>query len=111
MSSAGPQEHVEGVANSEATPACGKPFQVRLRRSGRTIEVGPDESILEAIERAGLRPAFSCREGACGTCETVVLAGRPDHRDAVLGEAEKAEGRTMMICVSRSLDPILELDL
>jgi ferredoxin len=86
-------------------------FSVRLRRSGKTIEVGPDESILEAVECAGLKPSFSCREGACGTCETTVLAGRPDHRDGILSDAEKATGKTMMICVSRSLDPLLELDL
>jgi ferredoxin len=86
-------------------------FSVRLRRSGMTLEVGADESILEAVERAGLMPAFSCREGACGTCETTVLAGRPDHRDGVLSDDEKARGKTMMICVSRSLDPLLELDL
>ena len=110
MSDGGHQEQV-GVTEPEAAPACGRSFLVRLLRSGKTIEVGPEESILEAIERAGLRPAFSCREGLCGTCETTVLAGRPDHRDAVLSEAEKAEGRTMMICVSHSLDPVLELDL
>jgi hypothetical protein len=40
-----------------------------------------------------------------------VLAGRPDHRDGVLSDDEKARGKTMMICVSRSLDPLLELDL
>jgi ferredoxin len=66
---------------------------------------------LEAVERSGLSPAFSCREGICGTCETAVLGGRPDHRDAVLSASEKAEGRTMMICVSRSIDDVLELDL
>jgi ferredoxin len=68
-------------------------FSVRLRRSGKTIEVGPDESILEAIECAGLMPAFSCREGACGTCETTVLAGRPDHRDAVLSASKRRTAR------------------
>ena len=96
---------------ADAGPSHRASFSVRLRRSGKTIEVGPDESILEAIECAGLMPAFSCREGACGTCETTVLAGRPDHRDAVLSGAEKTSGKTMMICVSRSLDPLLELDL
>jgi ferredoxin len=53
----------------------------------------------------------SCREGTCGTCETTVLAGRPEHRDSVLDDAERADGATMMICVSWSLDPVLELDL
>jgi ferredoxin len=88
-----------------------KSFTVILRQSHREIEVGADESILEALERVGLCPTFSCREGACGTCETAVVSGRPDHRDGVLSEEEKAEGNTMMICVSRSLDPVLELDL
>jgi tetrachlorobenzoquinone reductase len=88
-----------------------KSFTVILRQSGREIEVGADESILQALERAGLYPPFSCREGACGTCETAVVSGRPDHRDAVLSDAERAAGNTMMICVSRSLDPVLELDL
>jgi tetrachlorobenzoquinone reductase len=86
-------------------------FTVILRQSRREIEVGADESILEALEREGLSPAFSCREGACGTCETAVVSGRPDHRDGVLSDAEKAAGNTMMICVSRSHDPVLELDL
>jgi ferredoxin len=75
------------------------------------IAVGADESILEAIERASLKHAFSCRDGQCGTCETAVLAGRPDHRDAVMSNAEKTSGGTMMICVSRSLDPLLNLIL
>jgi ferredoxin-NADP reductase len=101
---------VERFTNSDVAPH-GTSFSVRLCRSGKTIEVGANESILEAIENVGLRPSFSCREGVCGTCETVVLAGRPDHRDAVLSEAEKAHARTMMICVSRSLDPFLELDV
>ena len=88
-----------------------KSFTVILRQSGREIEVGADESILQALEREGLYPPFSCREGACGTCETAVVSGRPDHRDGVLSDAERAAGNTMMICVSRSLDPVLELDL
>jgi ferredoxin-NADP reductase len=101
---------VERFSNSNV-PRHGTSFLVRLCRSGKTLEVGPSESVLEAMESVGLRPSFSCREGVCGTCETVVLAGRPDHRDVVLSEAEKAHGRTMMICVSRSLDPLLELDV
>lgn len=54
---------------------------------------------------------FSCREGTCGTCETDVLGGRPDHRDSLLTEDERAAGDTMLICVSRSCEPRLVLDL
>ena len=86
-------------------------FTVVLHQSRKTIEVGAEESILEALEREGLRPPFSCRGGDCGTCETAVVSGRPDHRDHVLSEGEKADGGVIMICVSRSLDPVLELDL
>jgi ferredoxin len=50
-------------------------------------------------------------EGICGTCETAVLEGSPDHRDSVLDDDEKAENDCMMICVSRSLSEKLVLDL
>jgi ferredoxin len=63
------------------------------------------------VEEAGLSPLFSCREGTCGTCETGVLGGEPDHRDTVLTEAERKEGDVMMICVSRARSPRLVLEL
>ncbi|MFC4943062.1 PDR/VanB family oxidoreductase [Pseudonocardia sp. GCM10023141] len=87
------------------------PFDVVLRRSGRRIHVDAETSLLSALERAGVAVLPSCREGTCGSCETAVLAGRPDHRDSVLDETDRTEGTTMMICVSRSLTPELELDL
>lgn len=86
-------------------------FSIELARSNRTIEVKPGQTILDAIRAAGLSTTSSCREGICGSCETVVLSGTPDHRDAVLTDAEKAEGRTIMICCSGSLSPKLVLDL
>ena len=53
----------------------------------------------------------SCREGICGTCETAVLDGEPDHRDSLLTDDERADGDTMMICCSRSRADRLVLDL
>jgi ferredoxin len=50
-------------------------------------------------------------EGICGTCETPVLEGRPDHRDSVLSDEEMAANDCMMLCVSRSLSDRLVLDL
>jgi vanillate O-demethylase ferredoxin subunit len=50
-------------------------------------------------------------EGVCGTCETRVLEGIPDHRDLVLNDAEKAANKTMMICCSRAKSATLLLDL
>ncbi|MDI3405627.1 PDR/VanB family oxidoreductase [Streptomyces cavernicola] len=87
-----------------------RPFTVETR-DGRDIAVGARQSILDALSEAGVRSLSSCREGVCGTCETGVLAGEPDHRDRVLGDEERAAGDTMMICVSRCRGDRLVLDV
>lgn len=86
-------------------------FEVELAQSGKTLTVGPGQTILDAMLAAGLDAPHSCREGVCGSCETRVLAGAPDHRDLVLTASERASGETMMICCSGSLGPKLILDL
>ncbi|TDC40305.1 PDR/VanB family oxidoreductase [Micromonospora sp. KC213] len=88
-----------------------EPFEVELRCSGRTLAVPAGVSILSVAEQAGVAVLSSCREGTCGTCETGVLGGEPDHRDSVLTAAERAANDVMMICVSRSLGARLVLDL
>lgn len=86
-------------------------FEVELAQTGRVVAVPAGVSILRAIEDSGVAVLSSCREGTCGTCETPVLRGRVRHRDSVLTDAERDVGDIMMICVSRSLDPRLVLDL
>jgi ferredoxin-NADP reductase len=86
-------------------------FTLELAKSRKTVEVAPGQTILDALKVAGFRAAYSCREGVCGACETVVLAGVPDHRDVVLTEDERAAGKTMMICCSGALSSRLVLDL
>ena len=86
-------------------------FLVQLARSGRTVAVPAGSTILEALQNAGLNPLCSCQQGICGTCETRVLGGEPDHRDAVLTPEERASNRTMMICCSGSKSSTLVLDL
>ncbi|MFI5613956.1 PDR/VanB family oxidoreductase [Amycolatopsis sp. NPDC051903] len=86
-------------------------FEVELARTGGTVTVSPGETILAAVERAGVRPPYSCEQGTCGTCETKVLAGTPEHFDSLLTDEERDEGKTMMICVSRAACPKLVLDL
>ncbi len=84
---------------------------VELRRSGVTLSVPPDKSILATIQGAGLIVPCSCEEGTCGTCETGVIDGVPDHRDSVLSAAEQASNKVLMICVSRAKSERLVLDL
>ena len=104
--------HVERFAPVElAEPVRGESFDVVLARSGLTITVEPGRSILETVEAAGVSILSSCREGTCGTCETDVLEGLPEHRDSLLTEAERASNETMFICVSRCLGARLTLDL
>lgn len=91
--------------------AAGGEFRVDLQRSGRSFPVPPDQSILEVLEANGLEVPFSCREGLCRTCETAVCEGEPEHRDYVLSQQERCEGKTVMVCVSRSKSPVLVLDL
>lgn len=86
-------------------------FHVFLKLSGVQLEVSPDVSVLEAVSAAGIDVLSSCTEGTCGTCETRVLGGDPDHRDSILSEEERSANDCMMICVSRSLSDHLILDL
>jgi vanillate O-demethylase ferredoxin subunit len=96
---------------AEALPPREGAFVVELARSGKTVEVEDGESILAALRKVGIEPVTSCEEGVCGTCETRVLEGIPDHRDVVLSNAERAANKTMMICCSGSASPRLVLDL
>lgn len=86
-------------------------FEVVAARSGVTAEVAAHESVAEALTRAGVRVVTSCGQGVCGTCETDVLDGTPDHRDALLDDEERRAGRCMFPCVSRSSSARLVLDL
>lgn len=93
-------------------PQPGKPFEVYLSKSGITVQVGEHESLLEAIERAGVDAPYLCRGGACGQCETDVLEcdGKINHRDHWLEDDEKASGQKIMPCVSRFVGKTLVLD-
>jgi ferredoxin-NADP reductase len=104
------QVHVEYFKAKEK-PAAEGGFEVRLVRSNRTIRVEAGKTILDAVLDAGIAANYACTEGVCGTCETRVLEGIPDHRDLFLGKGEQAANKTMMICCSGSKSSTLVLDL
>ena len=104
--------HVERFApKPQAEPVRKEAFEVVLQRSELALTVPPERSILSIVEEAGVGVLSSCAEGTCGTCETRVLGGEPDHLDSVLSDAERRANDCMMICVSRSCTPRLVLDL
>jgi tetrachlorobenzoquinone reductase len=86
-------------------------YVVELAKAGKTFVVPRGQTILETLTNAGFDLPHSCQQGICGACETRVIAGIPDHRDAVLSPAERAANQTMMICCSGSRSEKLILDI
>ncbi|MFC5139361.1 PDR/VanB family oxidoreductase [Actinomycetospora rhizophila] len=99
------------VAAELGAPVRDEPFVLELARTGAAVTVPPGLSVLEAARRAGATALSSCEQGTCGTCETPVLAGVPDHRDSILADHERAAGDCLFPCVSRSCTDRLVLDL
>lgn len=85
-------------------------FVVFCEKSGEELLVPADESLLMAADFAGIEINGDCMEGTCGACETRVIQGEIIHKDSVLSPQARAEGDTMMICVSRGRGKIV-LDL
>lgn len=103
--------HFEWFSARPAELASEKSFSVTIHSSGRRITIPPDRTILSVLEDHGIGVPYSCREGLCGTCETGVISGIPEHRDGVLSQAQRSASKTMMICVSRAQSDEIELDL
>ncbi|WP_367319629.1 2Fe-2S iron-sulfur cluster-binding protein [Streptomyces sp. HUAS ZL42] len=103
--------HMERFQPKEQQSGEDGEFEVVLAQSGHTLTVAPGVSVLDTVRTAGVEVLYSCAEGTCGTCETDVLEGTPDHRDSVLTPQEREAGETMMICVSRCRGKKLVLDL
>ena len=102
---------VERFRPREVVGAVDTGFEVLAATTGKVVAVAASQSILDALSAAGIDMPSSCREGTCASCETVVLEGEIDHRDSVLSEEERATGKAMMPCVSRSHSPRLVLDI
>ncbi|MFO3705363.1 PDR/VanB family oxidoreductase [Xanthomonas codiaei] len=107
------QLHREHFAATDASHGhtADRAFEVELAASGRVLQVPADCSIASALLDAGIEVPLSCEQGMCGACLTGVIAGVPDHRDSVLGDAERASNTQITLCCSRSRSPRLVLDL
>ena len=101
------QIHLEvfNVARDDAAQG----FVIEAADSGVSVNVGPQQSLLEALEAAGLDPLYDCRRGECGVCALDVLEGDVDHRDFIMSEQEAACSARIYPCVSRAKSPRLKL--
>jgi ferredoxin-NADP reductase len=98
--------HLERFQPAVKEFAPNAPFEVHCVRSGRTVQVGAEESMLNALNHAGYRVPAGCREGLCGSCEITVVDGEPEHRDDI-----GAPPGRMYCCVSRAQSARLAVDL
>lgn len=83
----------------------GDPFTAELKRSGKTLEVGPAQSLLDVLRSAGMDVDSSCEVGNCGSCRVDVCSGRVEHRGTGLLDDEKKG--SMLSCVSRGIGRIV----
>lgn len=88
-----------------------KSFTLNLVRSGISLEIPADKTVLEVLEDADIEIDASCEQGVCGTCLTKVVKGIPDHRDQFLTECEKSLNNQFTPCCSRALTDSLSIDL
>ncbi|MEV6884391.1 PDR/VanB family oxidoreductase [Streptomyces sp. NPDC051135] len=100
--------HLERFAPRTTADGDGE-FEVELHRSGRTLTVSGDSSVLAAVRAELPNTPYSCEQGWCGTCQQKVLEGEIDHRDDLLTDSER--GDSMLICVSRCRGTRLVLDM
>ena len=77
----------------------GEPFTARCLRSGMTVEVAEEQSLLQSLLDAGIDMDYSCEGGVCGACVVPLVSGQVEHLDEFLREDEQAEQITT--CVSR----------
>ena len=101
--------HLEVFAPS--TPRTGAAFRVVANRSNKSIDIGPEQTIADALLDAGIDVPLSCEAGICGTCITSVLEGIPEHRDSFLTDEEREQNQKMAVCCSRSRSSTLVLDI
>lgn len=107
-----PDDQVHFEFFAAAAPEAGDTeLEVVLERSGRTLAIPADKSILDVMIAEGLDPMYDCTRGECGCCITEVLEGEPEHRDYILTDAEKAAGKHICVCVSRAKTGRLVLDM
>jgi len=105
-------DHLRFESFASGGRAANRPFTAALPRYGLELAVSAQQSLLSALETAGVEVLSGCRRGECGLCAVDVLdCDAPlDHRDVFLGDAEKAAGSRLCTCVSRPVGGRIVID-
>ena len=86
--------HYELFKGSAADLASGTPYQpfdIVLKKAGKTFTVPADKSILDVLKAEGFKIKTLCTSGRCGTCRVNYLSGKVDHRDDSARRRRKAD--------------------
>jgi ferredoxin-NADP reductase len=89
-----------------------KSFTVELPYFGKSIVVGENESMLDALRRENIDVVFDCLRGECGLCVVPILeaSGEIDHCDVFFSAAQKAQNKLICTCVSRAVGGSIKID-
>lgn len=86
-------------------------FEVVCTESECTVQVGAEETMLDALVRAGVDMNYDCRQGTCGSCELDLVEGPALHLDSVLDADAPDRGSLIFPCVSRARGPRVVVDI
>ena len=84
---------------------------VTLKPSDRSFSVDTEESVLAAAIRQGIGLPYGCRDGACGSCKSLLLDGRVtlgEHQSKALSDDERARGWILTCCARPQTDCTVE---
>ena len=89
-----------------------QPFKVNIPRLNLVVDVPQNQTMLDALEAAGVGMISDCRRGECGLCALHILEvdGIVDHRDVFFSDEEKAANTKLCTCVSRVAGGSITID-
>lgn len=93
----------------EPAPSKGEAFQVRERRSARSVPVTRGQTLLDAADANGLEIPSLCRAGVCGTCRTRVIEGDVSCDGGVLDDDDRASGYVLACVASPRSNCVIEV--
>lgn len=84
-------------------------FKIRIQSSGHEFTAEEKETVLAAALRQGVMLAYSCRNGACGTCKGKLVSGEVDYgtyESKAMSAGEKENGHALF-CQAKPLSDLV----
>lgn len=81
-------------------------YTVEISHQGKTatIQVSPEQTILNAALEAGIDLPNSCNAGVCTTCAALVTQGKVEQPDALGVSSELQKDGYALLCVAYARD-------